>query len=98
MIAEATTNLLKDEISNKKNWRGDIKDVISVISKDEYWGQKLIDGEVFSAQGKDLWGNEVSIYRQDDQGGKWIVVESAGPDEDMTSKKDNISSIFYIPE
>lgn len=97
MIAEASSKLLTDEISTQKNWRGDIKDVITEVSKDKYWGEKLSDVKVFAAHGKDLWGNEVSIYRRDDQYGGWVVVESAGPDGDMGTAKDNIESVFYLP-
>lgn len=97
MFATATSELMDKEIAGKKDWRGDVKRIIEVIKKDEYWNKQLSDGEIFTSGGKDIWSNPISVYRRDGGGARWVIVESAGPDGDMATQEDNISARFALP-
>lgn len=96
LLAQACLELMRDEVYIQNDWELRAKDLVASVLKDERWNKQLKDGFVTS-DGKDLWDSDLAVYRRNEGKKSWVVIESAGPDGDMNTKGDNISSVAPIP-
>lgn len=96
LLNQACLDLMESDISNQYDWEYGIKDLLVKIQSDTAWNKKLKGGYVLSSGGQDVWEQDLIVYRRNERANGFLVIESSGPDGDMETKDDNISSILPI--
>jgi len=98
LLAQACLDLMESDISSQDDWEYGIQNLLVKVRGDTNWNSQLKGRYVLSSGGQDVWGQDLIVYRRNERNKSWVVVESAGPDGDMGTREDNVSSIVQLPD